>query len=34
MHRFYQIANLERGLIVASVVLILGCRLLLAAVNQ
>ena len=34
MTRFYRVANLERGLIVASVALIVGCGLLLAAVNQ
>jgi len=34
MRRFYQVANLERGLIVASVALLLGSGLLLAAVNQ
>ncbi len=34
MTRFYRVATLERGLIVASVALIVGCGLLLAAVNQ
>lgn len=34
MTRFYQVATLERGLIAASVALIIGCGLLLAAVNQ
>ena len=34
MTQFYQVATLERGLIAASVGLIVGCGLLLAAVNQ
>jgi glycosyltransferase involved in cell wall biosynthesis len=34
MTRFYQVATLERGLILASMVLILGCGLLVAAVNE
>jgi glycosyltransferase involved in cell wall biosynthesis len=34
MTRFYRVATLERGLIAASVALIVGCGLLLAAVNQ
>ncbi len=34
MTRFYRVATLERGLIAASVALLVGCGLLLAAVNQ
>jgi len=34
MTRFYRVATLERGLVAASVALVVGCGLLLAAVNQ